>query len=306
MAVCTFKVSIIGCGNVGATAAYGLLLDGVTTELTLIDRDRDKASGVMLDLEHSLPFTSYTRLEASDDVSICAGSNLIIITAGRKQTEGESRLALIKANKQIFQTIIPKIADAAPQALILIVSNPVDVLTYNAFKLSGFPWQRVFGTGTILDTARLQFHLSEKLLIHPRSIDAYILGEHGDNSFPVWSSANVTGKRLFDFEGFSEKDALQCYEKTRNAAYHIIHDVGYTCYSISTAIREITKAIFEDSREVFMLSTLLSNYYGYSDVSLSVPCVLGQRGIIKTLTIPLDQKEQRKLDETVKLLKSFQ
>lgn len=303
---CSFKVTIIGAGNVGATAAYALLLDGTPTDLTLIDIQKEKAEGILLDLEHSLPFTSGMKLFASDDFPACEGSNLIVITAGKKQAPGETRLDLTNANKKIFRDMIPKIAKAAPNAILLIVTNPVDVLTYEALRLSGFKWQRVFGSGTVLDTARFQFHLSEKLKIHPRSIDAYIMGEHGDSSFPVWSSANVMGKPLREFDGFSKKDAEQCYEATKTAAYRIIHDVGYTCYSIATAICEIARNIFEDTHQVFMLSALLQNYYGHSDVALSLPCVLGRNGIVKTITIPLDTYEQKKLSESVDILKSYQ
>lgn len=302
---CTFKISVIGCGNVGATAAYALLLNGLATDLALIDIDRGRAEGIALDLEHSLPFTSFTKLQATDDFSACSGSDIVVITAGKRQAQGETRLDLIKANRKIFQAMIPKIVKAAPNAILLVVTNPVDVLAYEALKISKFPPHRVFGSGTILDTARFQFHISEKLNIHPRSIDAYILGEHGDSSFPVWSSANVTGKRLFDFEGFTKKDAKECYEATRTAAYRIIHDVGYTCYSIATAITEIARNIFEDTHCVFMLSTLLENYYGHSNVCLSIPCVLGRRGIVKTIKIPLDKTEQKALAKSVKILKSF-
>lgn len=290
----------------GATAAYALLLAGTPTDLALIDINKDRAHGIMLDLEHSLSFTSFAKLTATDDLSACSSSNLVIVTAGKKQAKGETRLDLANANKKIYKDIIPRLAKAAPNAILLIVSNPVDVLTYEAIKLSGLPANQVFGSGTILDTARFQFHLSEKLKINPRSVDAYILGEHGDTSFPVLSSANVTGKRILDFKGFSRASALECYEKTRDAAYRIINDVGYTCYSISTAIAEIAKAIFEDSNQVYMLSTLLQDYYGYSDVCLSIPCVLGRKGIVKTLTVPLDKDEKTKLAKSVEVLKSFQ
>lgn len=301
-----FKISIIGCGSVGATAAYALLLDGTPTDLALIDVQKEKAEGIALDLEHSLAFTSAIKLEAGSDFSLCKGSNLVVVTAGKRQAEGETRLDLIKANRKIFQEIIPKIAKSAPNSILLVVTNPVDILAYEALKLSGFPKSRVFGSGTILDTARLQFHLSEKLGVNPRSIDAFIMGEHGDSSFPVWSSANVSGRRLFDFDGFDKHTAEECYEKTKTAAYRIIHDVGYTCYSISTAIREISRAIKEDSRQVFMLSTLLESYYGHSGVCLSVPCVLGRQGILRTLTIPLDKEELEKLKKSVNVLESFQ
>lgn len=301
-----FKVSVIGCGSVGATTAYALLLEGITSHLTVIDIKKEKAEGLMLDLKHALSFTTYTKLSSSDDFSACKGSQLVVLTAGKRQAPGETRLDLANANKKIFQEIIPKIAASAPDAILLIITNPVDVLTYEALKVSKFPWQRVFGSGTILDSARFQFHISEKIKVNPRSIDAYVLGEHGDSSFPVWSFANVLGKPLKEFEGFTEKTAQKCYEDTKTAAYRIIHDLGYTCYSISTAVAEIAKCIKDDAHLVFPLSTLLQNYYGHSGVCLSVPCVLGQEGIEKVLTIPLDKKEQENLASSVKIIKSLQ
>lgn len=303
---CSFKVSIIGCGNVGKTTAYALLLDGAATDLTLIDLNKDMANGILLDLEHSLPFTSFTKLEASDDLQACEGSQIVIITAGKRQSPGDTRLDLISSNRKLIRDILPKIVSAAPNAILVLVSNPVDVLSHEAYKISGLPWNRVFGSGTILDTARLQYHISQYLHIHPRSIDAYILGEHGDSSFPAFSSATVIGKRLIDFPEFTPEVAAKCYEDTKNAAYRIIHDVGFTCYSISTALREITRNIFEDTHQVFMLSTLLQNYYGHSDVHLSVPCVLGRNGIERVLEIPLDAGEQNQLARSAQILKSYQ
>ncbi len=302
---CAFKVSIIGCGSVGATTAYAYLLSGTVTELTIIDMDKKRAQGLMLDLEHALPFTPNMQITASDDFAEVAGSKLIVITAGKRQEKGETRLDLVKANKEIFKNIIPKIAKAAPDAILLIVSNPVDILTYHAIKLSKFPAGRVFGSGTLLDSSRLQFHISKKIRLHPNSIDAYVLGEHGDTSFPVYSSANVLGKPLKDFEGFSQKEAEKCYEETRKAAYRIINDQGYTCYSIATAIREITDAIFQDQHKVFPLSVPLKDYYGYNDVCLSVPCVLGQNGIEKIIKVPLNAKEKSNLGKSVKTIKQF-
>lgn len=302
---CVYKISIIGCGNVGATAAYALLLKGSATHLTLIDVQKERAHGLVLDLEHSLSFTPYVKLEASDNFADISGSNLVVVTVGKRQEQGQTRLDIVKANKAIFQQIIPQIAACAPNAIILVVTNPVDVLTYEALKISGFPWGRVFGSGTILDSARFQFHLSEKLNIHPRSIDAYILGEHGDSSFPVWSSANVLGKPLTEFEGFTQEIAQTCFENTRNAAYRIIHDMGYTCYSISTAIAEIAKNIKEDTHQVFPLSVLLQDYYGHSDVCLSVPCVLGKNGVEKVLKIPLNDEEKKKLAASAQVLNEY-
>ena len=301
-----FKVSIVGLGNVGSTMAYSMLLDGTPTDLTLIDINADKANGLLLDLEHSLSFTPYTKLEASDDLKACKGSSIVVITAGARQKEGETRLDLIAKNRGIFKSIIPKIAKAAPNAILVIVSNPVDVLTYEAIKLSGFQKGRVFGSGTLLDTARFQFHISEKLKINPRNIDAYVLGEHGDSSFPVYACADVGGRPLKDMKGFTKKVADKCYKDTKEAAYRIIHDQGYTCYSISTAVLQIMQAVFEDSHEVFPLSSMLEGYYGHKDVCLSVPSVLGRNGIEKQIVIPLDKAEKKMLKKSVDTLKGYQ
>ncbi|MDA1060718.1 MAG: L-lactate dehydrogenase [bacterium] len=305
MAKCTFKASIVGCGSVGATTAYGYLLSGSVTDLALIDVNKGRAQGLALDLEHALPFTPHIEVEASDDLKICRGSSIVVVTAGKRQEKGETRLDLVNANKKIFAGIIPKIAKAAPNAILIIVSNPVDVLTYEAIKLSGFPKGKVFGSGTVLDSARLQYHISEQLKIHPGSIDAYVFGEHGDSSFPVYSSANILGKSIFDFEGFSKKKAEECFKETKNAAYRIIHDQGFTCYSIATVLRELTEAIFEDKKQVFTLSTKLNDYYGHKDVCISVPCVLGRNGIEKTIQVPLDQEEQKLLTKSVETIKEF-
>lgn len=300
-----FKVSVVGCGNVGATGAYAMLIDGTPTELVLVDHNKDRAEGLLLDFEHSLSFLPYTKVTASDDYSACKNSQLIFVTAGAKQQEGETRLQLIDKNRKIFQEIIPALAKVAPESILVIVANPVDVLTYEAIKLSGFPEHRVFGTGTMLDTARLRFHLGEKLCLNPQSIEAYVLGEHGDTSFPVFSSANVAGKPLLDFEGFTQKIAQECYESTKNAAYRIIHDIGYTCYSIGIVMREIMKHVYQHSRVVVPLSVRLHDYYGQSDVALSVPCVLDSSGIADVIKVPLNELEQEQLVASTQTLKQF-
>lgn len=296
----------MGCGNVGATAAYALLIDGTPTELVLVDRSKEKVEGLALDFEHSMSlYDDYTKVVATDDYADCVGSSVIVITAGAKQKEGETRLDLVDNNKAIFDELIPKLAKVAPDAILLIVSNPVDVLTYHAWKLSGFPKNRVFGSGTFLDSSRLQFHIAERMCISPKSVEAYVLGEHGDTSFPVFSSANVAGKPLCDFGGFCEADAEACYKDTRDAAYRIIHDLGYTCYSIAMVIKEIVLNVFHNSRIVLPLSTVLDDYYGHSDVALSVPCVLGSDGIEDTIEVPLSKKEQGQLKKSVEVLKGF-
>jgi L-lactate dehydrogenase len=300
-----FKISVIGCGNVGATAAYAMLLAGTPNEITLIDINKDRANGLLLDFQHSLSFLPYVKIDAGSDLKKTAGSDLIVITAGARQQPGQSRLDLIKINRQIFSKMIPELAKHSPDSILLIVSNPVDVLTLETWKLSGFPRERVFGTGTLLDSSRLQYHLSELLKVNPRDIQAFILGEHGDTSFPVWSSANIAGQSIFKFPHFTQKKADQCYLDTRNAAYRIIHDMGFTCYSIAIVIREIMKAIYENSRIVVPLSTVLKGQYGLRDVALSIPCVLGSQGIAETIEVPLSAREKKLLQQSAQTLKSY-
>ncbi|MBD3328557.1 L-lactate dehydrogenase [Candidatus Peregrinibacteria bacterium] len=300
-----FKIAVIGCGNVGATAAYAMLIDGTPSEMMLIDIDKKRAEGLSLDFVHSLPFWQYTKIGFSDSYADCKDADLVVITAGARQKEGETRLDLVEKNKAIFDDIIPKIVSAAPNAILLIVSNPVDVLTYHAQKISGLPRNRVFGSGTMLDTARFQYHISERLCLSPRSIDAYVLGEHGDSSFPVFGSANVAGKPLLDFEGFNKEVAMECYEETRQAAYRIINDIGFTSYSIGMVIREIMLAIYSHARIVVPLSVVLDDYYGHSDVALSVPCVLDSDGVSEVIHVPLNEEEQRGLRKSVETLRQY-
>lgn len=300
-----FKVSVIGCGNVGSTAAYAMLLDGTPNEMTLIDLNKDKAKGLLLDFQHALSFLPYVKVEAGSDIQLTKESDLIVITAGARQKEGQTRLDLIETNRKIFKKMIPALVKQSPDAIILVVTNPVDILTHEALKISKLPANKVFGTGTMLDTSRLQYHLSNKLKVNPRDVQAFILGEHGDTSFPVWSSANVAGKPVFDFRGFNKKTADKCYQDTRDAAYRIIHDMGFTCYSIAIVIREIMKGIYEDSHIVLPLSTELKGRYGLRNVSLSIPCVIGSTGILDKIEIPLSAQEKRQLKKSAETLRSY-
>lgn len=300
-----FKVSVVGCGNVGATAAYALLLSGLTTDLALMDVNPEKAEGLRLDFEHALSLVPSTRITASSDYEVCRDSDVIVVTAGARQKEGETRLQLIEKNRALFETLIPALNAVAPQSLFLIVSNPVDVLTHEAIRLAGGPRGRVFGSGTMLDTARLRFHLAQKLQVNPKSVEAFVLGEHGDSSFPVWSSANVAGKSIFEFEGFTSALADGCFQDTKNAAYRIIHDLGYTCYSIGVVIREIVQAIAEDARLVVPLSIDLEADEGPAGVALSLPCILGRAGVVDVLSIPMNTQEQTALNHSAEVLKSL-
>lgn len=301
----SYKVSIIGCGNVGITAAYALILDGITDELVLVSRDKNKAFGEQLDFEHGMAFLTHTKITSTSDYQDISASDVVVITAGAAQKPGETRLDLAEKNIAIIEDIIPKIIHYAPQAIILIVSNPVDVLTYKAYQLANLPKGRIFGSGTTLDTARFRFHLSEFLKVNPHSIHAYILGEHGDSSFPAVTSANIGGQPLLTYPGFSQTRLEKAYEVTRNAAYKIIAAKGATYYGIGAVILHIVKTILKDEKKILPVSIPLHQYMGYSGVSLSVPCVVGRDGVEQTLEIKLSWEEKQKLEKSVNTIKSY-
>jgi L-lactate dehydrogenase len=303
-----FKVTVIGAGNVGATAAYAMLMDGTPTELVLLDRNKEKAEGLVLDMEHSMSFLNYTKVLGTDDYAYAKNSHLVVITAGARQQPGETRLDLIAKNRAILKDIAGKIIKVSPKAIFVLVSNPVDVLTYEFYKMTKLPWGRVFGTGTMLDTARLRFHLSEQLCLSSKSVEAFVLGEHGDTSFPVWSSANVGGMPLAKMPGFTKSMASASYKDTREAAYRIIHDVGYTCYSIGTVIKELMVHVFQHSRIVLPLSIPLEKghrFGGVEGVALSVPCVLDSTGVTQIIELPLNGLEKKQLKKSAATLKAY-
>lgn len=303
------KVSIIGCGKVGMTAAFTILLKGLVNELVLHGRSRDSLIGEELDLEHGLSFLSHTKIKSTEHYEDIADSDIVIITAGAAQKPGDTRLDLAEKNIKIMESIIPKVVKYAPESVILIVSNPVDILTYKAYllagQLAGFPKGRIFGSGTTLDTSRFRFHLSEFLDVNPSSIHAYILGEHGDSSFPTISGANLGGQPLESIPGFSKEKALAAYQKTRDAAYRIIASKGATYYAIGVSISYIVENILRDTKKVLPVSIPLHGYYGHHGVALSVPCVIGRSGVEKILEIKLDWEEKQKLDKSVRTLKKY-
>ncbi|MBP9820324.1 L-lactate dehydrogenase [Candidatus Woesebacteria bacterium] len=299
------KVSIVGCGNVGMTAAYSMLHHGGIDELLLVGRDREKLIGEELDLEHGMSFLHPVKVRSTDDYKDIAGSDVIVITAGAAQKPGETRLELTAKNSRIIEDIMLEIVKYAPGAIVLIVSNPVDVLTYRAYRVAGWPKGRIFGSGTTLDTARFRFHLSEFLKVHPKSIHAYILGEHGDNSFPALSGATVGGQPLSAFPEFSEDKARKAYELARTAAYKIIASKGSTFYAIGVVISHIVSAILNNSRSVLPVSIPLHNYFGISGIALSVPCIVGREGVTQTLQTKLNWEEKQQLEKAAKTLKQY-
>ncbi len=289
------KAAIIGCGFVGSASAFALIQRGLFTELVLIDANRDKAEGEAMDLSHGLPYIVSMDVYAGsyDDIADCA---LIVIAAGANQKEGQTRLDLIHQNVAVFDQVIPQITARPFEGTLLIVTNPVDVLTYAAFRISGLPAHRVMGSGTVLDTARMKYLLGEHLQVDSRSIDAFIIGEHGDSELAVWSGANVSGIPLNDFcemrGKFDHKAAMdKLYESVRDSAYEIIRRKGATYYGIAMAVARIASAIVRDERAVLPISAVLGGQYDLRELALSIPAIVGRRGVEQILEIPLSPEE---------------
>lgn len=300
------KAAIIGCGFVGAASAFCLMQSGLFSELVLLDADRDKAEGEALDVAHGIPFASPMKIYAGDYDDLTDAA-IIIVTAGANQKPGETRLDLVQKNVGIFRSIIPEIAKRDYQGILLIVSNPVDILTYAAIKLSGMPEHRVIGSGTVLDTARFKYQLGEHLSIDPRSIHAFIIGEHGDSEIAAWSSANVSGIPIHDIcemRGFyHHEDAMrEIAETVKNSAYEIIAKKKATYYGIAMSVRRICEAIVRNEKSILPLSVMLHGQYGLENVVLSMPAIVGSEGVETTVPIELNREEQEKLKHSAQAL----
>lgn len=300
------KAAIIGCGFVGSASAFCLMQSGLFSELVLLDANRDKAEGEALDVAHGIPFARPMKIYAGDYDDI-ADAAIIIVTAGANQKPGETRLDLVQKNVGIFRSIIPEIAKRNFAGILLIVSNPVDILTYTAMKLSGLPEHRVIGSGTVLDTARFKYQLGEHLQVDPRSIHAFIIGEHGDSEIAAWSSANVSGIPIHDIcemRGFyNHEDAMkEIAETVKNSAYEIIAKKKATYYGIAMSVRRICEALVRNEKSILPVSTMLHGQYGIEDVVLSMPAIVGSDGVETTVPIDLSPEEQEKLKESVNAL----
>jgi L-lactate dehydrogenase len=301
------RVAIVGAGKVGTTFAYSLLLSGLVTEIVLIDVNRARTEGEVMDLNHSVPFAYPTRIWAGDYAD-CAGAAVTVIAAGAAQKPGETRLDLARKNAAIFGQIVPEVARHNPHGILLIATNPVDVLTYVSWKLSELPAQRVIGSGTILDTARFRYLLSRHFGVDPHSVHAYIIGEHGDSEVPVWSLANIAGMRLADFctaHGMAcDQTAMnEIFRQTRDAAYHIIERKGSTYYAVAAGLMRIVEAILRDQSTVLSVSSLIENYYDIGDVYLSLPTIVDRGGAERVLRLELGVEEAAGLRQSAQILK---
>ena len=301
------KAAIVGCGFVGASIAFRFLQQGLFSKLVLLDVDREKAEGEAMDLSDGLPYASPVEITAGtyDDVADCA---LVVITAGANQKPGETRLDLIGKNTAILRSIIGEITARDFGGILLVVSNPVDVLTYAAWKLSGYPRQRVIGSGTVLDTGRLKQLLGEELRVDSRNVHAFIVGEHGDSELAVWSGANVSGVDLEHFcrlrgNGLHAADMDRLYREVRDSAYQIIQRKGATYYGIAMAVGRIAEAIVRDEHAVLPISAVLEGQYGQEGLALSLPAIVGRNGLEEVLEVPMSQGERLALDASARQLK---
>lgn len=291
------KVGIVGCGFVGATIAYTLMESEMFNEMALIDSNEAKARGEALDMAHCLPFLSQMQIYSST-YSALSDASIVIIAAGVNQKEGETRLDLLQRNAKIFHDIIDRITEVNKECIILVVTNPVDILTHVALKLSGFDQSRVIGSGTVLDSARLKYLVGNRLCIDSRNVHSFIIGEHGDSELAVWSSANVSGIDLIDYckiHGMSMSELYPLFDHVKNSAYDIIRDKGATYYAIAQSTKRIVKSIVSDDGSILPVSTLVSGHYGVEDICLSVPAVIGREGVRQVLDIPLNDDEMRRL-----------
>jgi len=293
------KVSIIGCGSVGMRYAYALMIRGIAREIVIVDIDTKRLEGEVMDLSHGAPYVSPVEIIAGDYPDL-ADSDLVVITAGRKQKPGQSRTDLVKDNVELFKKMVPEIMKYAPEAILLVVTNPVDVLAYATYKISGKPASQVMSSGTVLDTARFRFLLSKHCGVDPHNIHGYILGEHGDSEFAVWSKAMIGGVLFKEYckvcarRGLCRQDIefQEIFNEVKDSAYKIIERKAETSYGIGLALVRITQAIINDENAILPVSSLVKGYLGITDVFLSLPAVVNKTGIKQILELTLATDEQ--------------
>ncbi|NLK12408.1 MAG: L-lactate dehydrogenase [Candidatus Phytoplasma sp.] len=304
----TDKISIIGAGAVGSATAFSMMLNKIASEIVLVDVNHERALGEAMDIFHGTSLVAPVAIKAGD-MTDTKDSDVVVITAGAAQKPGETRLDLVNKNIKIYESLIPEIVKHNPKAILLIVSNPVDILTYVAQKISGFPKSRVIGSGTVLDTARFRSALAREFKIDARNVHANIIGEHGDSEIAVWSRANIGGLTLEEYcakegkcdIGFEEKIA----EEVKNAAYEIINRKGYTNYAVAVAVTRICTAILRNERSILTTSTYLQGEYGVKDVYLSIPTIIGRNGALETVALPLSKNEINDFVKSAEIMKKI-
>ena len=305
----TTKVAIVGAGAVGATMAYAALMRGAARTVALYDINAAKVEAEVLDLGHSIQFLPMADVVGSDDVAVCADADVVMVTAGAKQKPGQTRIDLAENTISLVRTMLPSLVEVAPNATFVMVTNPVDIVTYAALKISGLPPARLFGSGTVLDSSRLRYLIAAHTGVAVQNVHAYIAREHGDTEFPLWSSASIGGVPLLEWRGSRSAGPLTAEVRetmTReviDSAYRIIAGKGATNYAIALAGSRIIEAVLRDERRVLPVSTLLDGYYGLSDICLSVPTVVGRGGAERQLEVPMSDDEKANLRRSADALR---
>lgn len=303
------KAVIIGAGQVGVACAYSMVIQNTVDELVITDLNRTKLEGEVMDLEQGLSFLQPTTIKAGE-LADCRDADVVIITAGARQRPGETRLELLQRNVEVFRTLIPEIVHYCRDAILLVVTNPVDIMTYVSLKLSGLPPSRVLGSGTVLDTARFRYLLAQKFNLDPRSLHAYIIGEHGDSEVAVWSKIFVGAANLQDVDpawsaAGAPEHLLPIFEQVKRAAYEIIERKGATSSAIGLGVTQIVQAILRNQNRVMTLSGLVRDRYGLDDVCLSLPVVINRQGISRAINLVLTPNEEAQLQHSGQVLRGF-
>ena len=302
------KIVLIGTGMVGMSYAYALLNQNLCDELVLININKKRAEGEAMDLNHGVAFSGGNMEIYAEEYTDCCNADLVVLTAGLPQKEGQNRLDLLKENRKIFETILQSVLENGFHGIFLVATNPVDIMTRIVYEISDFPPEKVIGTGTALDTARLRYLLGEKFMIDPRNMHAYVMGEHGDSEFVPWSQAMMTTKPIFDLCGETEgchfQELLELEEEVRMAAYKIIEAKKATYYGIGMAMARITKAIFGNEYSVLTVSAHLQGEYGENGIYIGIPCVVNRMGIQRIVELPLGSEEKQRLHSSCETLEN--
>jgi L-lactate dehydrogenase len=303
-----FTVAVVGAGAVGATMAYAMLVRGSARRVVLYDVNRAKVRAEVLDLAHGAMFLPQSEIDGSDDVEVCRGADVVVVTAGAKQKPGQSRMELAATTVELMKTVLPAVQAVAPDAIYVMVTNPVDVVTYASLKITDLPPDRIFGSGTVLDSSRLRWLVSQACDVAVGNVHAYMAGEHGDTEVPIWSSAAIGNVPLLEWEkqtgrlGASRRDAIS--HEVVNAAYEVISGKGATNYAVGLAGARIVESIRSDENRVLPVSTLLQDWHGITDVCMSVPTILSARGAGQRLLIPVDEDELGRLQESADAIRA--
>ncbi len=293
------KISVVGAGAVGTATAYALLIKEVASDIVLYDIATEKVEAEVLDLAHGTLFTGFSRISGGSDIKVTANSDLIIVTAGAKQKPGQTRLDLAATNAEIFKKILPELLTHSPNAIFLLVTNPCDVLAVVAQRISGLPANRIFASGTVLDSARLRWVIAERFKVSNNSVHAYIVGEHGDSEFSLWSQTRIGPVPITEWElspgtFITQQELDQIALDVKNAAYKVIAGKGATNYAIGLSATRIAQAILTDSNDVLSVSSVLENYQGVSGVALSVPTIVNRQGATRAVEVPMTKAEHAK------------